>query len=50
LASAIATGIARGAKLRDAVVSARAYLRGAILTAQGFGMGHAPLNHGWVIK
>jgi hydroxymethylpyrimidine/phosphomethylpyrimidine kinase len=50
LASAIATGLARGAKLRDAVVSARAYLRGAILTAQGFGIGHAPLNHGWVIK
>ncbi|MEJ0023609.1 MAG: bifunctional hydroxymethylpyrimidine kinase/phosphomethylpyrimidine kinase [Alphaproteobacteria bacterium] len=50
LASAIATGLARGAKLREAVVSARAYLRGAILTAQGFGTGHAPLNHGWVIK
>ncbi|HWA23280.1 MAG TPA: bifunctional hydroxymethylpyrimidine kinase/phosphomethylpyrimidine kinase [Caulobacterales bacterium] len=50
LASAIATGVARGAKLRDAVVAARAYLRGVIMTAQGFGAGHAPLNHGWVIK
>lgn len=50
LASAIAANLARGANLREAVASARAYLRGAILTAPGLGVGHAPLNHGWVIK
>lgn len=50
LASAIAAGLARGLTLRDAVTGARAYLRGAIMTAKGFGAGHGPLNHGWVIK
>ncbi len=45
LASAIATGIAQGLTLRDAVARARAYVREAIRTAPGFGHGHGPLNH-----
>lgn len=45
LASAIATGLAQGMTLRDAVVRARAYVRAAIETAPGLGGGHGPLNH-----
>lgn len=46
LASAIATGLAQGLGLTDAVVRGRAYVREAIRTAPGFGRGHGPLNHG----
>jgi len=46
LASAIATGLAQGMALRDAVIRARAYLRAAIATAPGYGVGHGPLDHG----
>ena len=45
LASAIATGLAFGLELREAVAQARAYVRRAIETAPGFGHGHGPLNH-----
>jgi hydroxymethylpyrimidine/phosphomethylpyrimidine kinase len=45
LASAVATGLAQGMALRDAVVRARAYVRAAIAAAPGFGGGHGPLNH-----
>jgi hydroxymethylpyrimidine/phosphomethylpyrimidine kinase len=45
LASAIATGLAQGMGVRDAVARARAYLAQAILTAPGIGHGHGPLNH-----
>ncbi len=45
LASAIASGLAFGLSLRDAVAQARAYVRKAIETAPGFGHGHGPLNH-----
>jgi hydroxymethylpyrimidine/phosphomethylpyrimidine kinase len=45
LASAIATGLAQGMTLRDAVVRARAYVRAAIMAAPGIGRGHGPLNH-----
>ena len=45
LASAVATGLAQGMGLRDAVVRARAYVRAAIAAAPGFGGGHGPLNH-----
>ena len=47
LASAIATGLAQGRTLKDAIVRARAYLRGAIVHAPGLGAGHGPLGHGW---
>ncbi|HEY1856821.1 bifunctional hydroxymethylpyrimidine kinase/phosphomethylpyrimidine kinase [Acidocella sp.] len=45
LASAIATGLAQGMTLPDAVRRARAYLHEAIRTAPGFGAGHGPVNH-----
>ncbi|MDA0229679.1 MAG: bifunctional hydroxymethylpyrimidine kinase/phosphomethylpyrimidine kinase [Proteobacteria bacterium] len=45
LASAIATGIAQGMELRDAVRRAREYVRRAIIAAPGFGGGHGPLDH-----
>ena len=45
LASAVATGLAQGLALEPAVSRARDYVRGAILTAPGYGAGHGPLNH-----
>ena len=45
LASAIATGVAQGMGLADAVTRARRYVHRAIATAPGFGAGHGPLNH-----
>lgn len=45
LASAIATGIAQGMELRDAVRRGREYVRRAIIAAPGFGGGHGPLDH-----
>lgn len=44
LASAIATHLARGQSLRDAVAHGRAYLRRAILAAPGLGAGQGPLG------
>lgn len=49
LASAIATGLAQGFGIRDAVVRARAYVVEAIRTAPGLGRGHGPLNHGHTV-
>jgi len=46
LGSAIATSLAQGLTLRDAVLRARVYVRTAILAAPGLGRGHGPLNHG----
>ena len=46
LASAIATGLAQGNALREAVIAARAYVREAILQAPELGKGHGPLGHG----
>jgi len=45
LASAIASGLALGWDLRDAVETARAFVTKAIETAPGLGHGHGPLNH-----
>jgi hydroxymethylpyrimidine/phosphomethylpyrimidine kinase len=50
LASAIATGIARGMNLQDAVKQARNYVSMAIQTAPKLGSGHGPLNHGHTVK
>ncbi|MFO0995467.1 MAG: bifunctional hydroxymethylpyrimidine kinase/phosphomethylpyrimidine kinase [Alphaproteobacteria bacterium] len=50
LSSAIATGLAQGLGLRDAVVRARAYVREAILAAPGLGKGHGPLGLGHTVK
>lgn len=45
LASAIATGLAQGLGLREAVGRAHAFVQRAIETAPGLGHGHGPLNH-----
>jgi hydroxymethylpyrimidine/phosphomethylpyrimidine kinase len=45
LASAVATGLAQGMALRDAVIRARAYVRAAMAAAPGYGAGHGPLDH-----
>jgi hydroxymethylpyrimidine/phosphomethylpyrimidine kinase len=50
LASAIATGLAQGLGVRDAVVRARAYVLEAIRTAPGLGRGHGPLNHAHTVR
>lgn len=49
LASAIATHLALGKALPDAVEAGRAYLIRAIETAKPLGKGHGPVNHGWVL-
>ncbi len=45
LASAIASGLAKGLPLSMAVGEARQYVQAAIASAPGFGKGHGPLNH-----
>lgn len=49
LASSIATHLALGVSLPDAVDKGRDYLLKAIETAKGFGAGHGPVHHGWVL-
>jgi hydroxymethylpyrimidine/phosphomethylpyrimidine kinase len=50
LASAIATGLAQGLGLVDAVARARAYLREALRTAPGLGHGSGPVNHAHTVR
>ena len=50
LASAIATGIAQGMDLRDAVRRGREFVRRGIAGAPGFGQGHGPLNHAVTVR
>lgn len=45
LASALATSLAQGFSLEDAVARARAFVQAAIRSAPGFGHGNGPLNH-----
>lgn len=45
LASAIATGVARGLPLAEAVARARLFVRIALREAPGFGAGHGPMGH-----
>lgn len=45
LASAIATGLAQGLALREAVGRARRYLEEALRRAPGYGRGHGPVDH-----
>jgi hydroxymethylpyrimidine/phosphomethylpyrimidine kinase len=45
LASAVAVGLGKGLGLPAAVVEARAFVRGAMLAAPGFGAGHGPMGH-----
>lgn len=48
LASAIATGLAEGMALIDAVKRALAFVRAALEAAPGLGTGHGPLGHQYV--
>jgi hydroxymethylpyrimidine/phosphomethylpyrimidine kinase len=45
MSSAIATFLASGASLAEAVEDAREFVRAALLAAPGFGAGHGPLGH-----
>jgi hydroxymethylpyrimidine/phosphomethylpyrimidine kinase len=45
LSSAIATFLAKGLELPDAIAQARAFVRQALLAAPGFGAGHGPMGH-----
>ncbi|GIX06962.1 MAG: hypothetical protein KatS3mg115_1365 [Candidatus Poribacteria bacterium] len=45
--AAIATLLARGKPLREAIQEAKEYLTGAIRHAPGIGSGHGPLHHFW---
>lgn len=49
LASAIATKLALGESVPNAVEQAREYLRGAIETAELMGAGHGPVRHNWAL-
>ncbi|MFQ3596456.1 MAG: bifunctional hydroxymethylpyrimidine kinase/phosphomethylpyrimidine kinase [Sphingomonadaceae bacterium] len=49
LASAVATGLARGLAVEEAVAQARTYVAGAIAQAPGLGQGHGPLAHNWTL-
>ncbi|MAI90584.1 bifunctional hydroxymethylpyrimidine kinase/phosphomethylpyrimidine kinase [Ponticaulis sp.] len=47
LASSIATYMALGSSLPDAVEAGREYLLKALESAKPLGKGHGPVNHGW---
>ena len=49
LASSIATGIAQGMGLPEAVARAQAYVVAAIKGAPGYGAGHGPIDHGHTV-
>ena len=50
LASACATGLAQGLSLTESVARAWNYVHEAMLRAPGFGAGHGPLDHGWMVR
>ena len=50
LASAVATGLAQGLPLAQAVARAWDYVHQAMLRAPGLGAGHGPLDHGWPLR
>ena len=45
LSSAIATRLAGGASLEEAIIAGRGFVRAAMLAAPGFGAGHGPMGH-----
>lgn len=47
--SAISSYLAQGQSLKDAIANAREYVLKAIETAKGYGKGHGPLNHNWIL-
>ncbi len=50
LASACATGLAKGEAMHEAVGAATDYLHQAIKTARPLGKGLGPVNHGWPLQ
>ncbi|MBI1276336.1 bifunctional hydroxymethylpyrimidine kinase/phosphomethylpyrimidine kinase [bacterium] len=50
LASAISAHLSRGESIVNAVQNARNYVASAIRHAPGFGSGHGPLGHGWILQ
>ncbi|MHA6287364.1 bifunctional hydroxymethylpyrimidine kinase/phosphomethylpyrimidine kinase [Maricaulis sp. CAU 1757] len=50
LASAIAALLAQGRDLSDAVRTGGDYVHEAIVRAPGFGQGHGPIAHAWVLN
>ena len=48
LSSAIASGLAQGKTLEEAVADAKEYVRGALSTGLDLGRGSGPLDHMWV--
>lgn len=50
LASGIATGLAAGLSLEDAVTRARSFLRAALAAAPRLGQGHGPMGHGLIAR
>lgn len=49
LSSAIASYLARGCSLRDAVAKAKDYLTGALAHDENLGRGNGPVNHRWMM-
>lgn len=47
MSSAIASELAKGADMPEAVRKAKAYLTGAIKAGLNLGKGRGPLNHAW---
>jgi len=45
LSSAIATGLARGLPMENAIEGGREFVRAALFAAPGFGAGHGPMGH-----
>jgi hydroxymethylpyrimidine/phosphomethylpyrimidine kinase len=45
LSSAIATRLALGDPLEEAIANARRFVRDALMAAPGFGLGSGPLGH-----
>ena len=49
LSSAIASGLAKGYSMEDAVAEAKKFISGALRSMLNLGKGSGPLDHGWVI-
>ncbi len=50
LSSGIASGLAKGMTLEEAVTKAKSYISGALSDMMDLGKGSGPLNHGYAIK
>ena len=50
LASAIASQLAKGQPVPEAVTAAKAYVTGAIAAGFALGGGIGPVDHGWALK